>query len=273
MQATRSGLTRRRSAVIGVIVATVAIVALITPTYLAGWAPLAHWTCSLTGQTSTQVDWVPISLANSPYGGTVFVNASVPSGPFGSGTPPLLAGGGETNGTVWGAFWEVEVTVWRQENTTTWGPGPNVRCSGAYSVSLLSATPPQIYTGEIFDWVGGPIFGPNSTTDHSEPTVYNLSSGSNASSLGFSNGFSLANAPSVTTCGSGPQSIAVRSSGLTVRIFNETNGAEYLISMAMPTTQIFHYTFPGDFGTWQIDNLSVPGGPGGGWAFSYAPCS
>jgi len=34
-------------------------------------------------------------------------------------------------------------------------------------------------------------------------------------------------------------------------------------------TATWSYWFPPDFGTWQIDNLSAPGGPGGGWAFNF----
>jgi hypothetical protein len=44
------------------------------------------------------------------------------------------------------------------------------------------------------------------------------------------------------------------------------------VPFIIPVTESYHYTFPANFGIWEVDNLSAPGGPGGGWAFSYEPC-
>jgi hypothetical protein len=262
---------RRRATFLAAVIAVVAV-AIVSTTYFLGLAPVAHWACVESGSPSTQVAWVPLSLANSPYGGTVFVNATVPSGPLGGSTPGLYVGGEESNGTVWGSFWQVIVTVSPVQNATSWGVGANVRCANGFSAAFLSASPQQVYTGAIFNWMGGPLFGPNSTTDRAEPTGYNLSSGANASSLNFSNGFLAANAPSVNTCGLGPQSIPVRSSSFTVWISHSSGDTRSGTPYTLPSSQAFHYIFPANFGAWQVDNLSAPGGPGGGWAFSYSPC-
>ncbi len=263
---------RRRWAVITVVVVTAIVVGLFTPTWIAGWAPVIHWACESVGEVANQTAWAPLSLENSPYGGLAFVNATVLSGTFGSTTPGMLVGGGETNGTVWGAFWQVIVGVSPLQNQTVWGPGTNVRCSAPFTVALLTVSRPQVYTGEIFSWPGGPLFGPNSTSDLSEPTMYNFSSSVNASSLYFSNGFHTANAQNVSTCGGKARSIPVQSSQFTVWVPYSSSGRSIAIPITIPSLQRFSYSFPANFGTWQVDNLSAPGGPGGGWAFSYSPC-
>lgn len=257
------------------VVAVVVVVGLAVPTWIGGWALLAHTACISGGVVSTQIAWAPLSLENSPYGGLARVNATVPSDTFGSATTgSMLVGGGETNGSIWGAFWQVVVGVSPLQNQTVWGPGTNVRCTAPFTVALLTVSHPQVYTGEIFSWLGGPLFGPNSTSDLSEPTMYNLSSSVNASSLYFSNGFHTANAQNVSTCDGRAQLIPVRSSQFTVWVRYTSSGKSTAIPFTMPSLQRFSYSFPANFGTWQVDNLSAPGGPGGGWAFNYVgPCS
>ena len=263
---------RRRWIAVAGVVAVVVVVGLAVPTWVGGWAPIAHWTCQPDSEVFTRIAWAPLSLANSPYGGFAFVNATVPSGPFGSTTPGLHVGGGEKNGTVWGGFWQVIAEVSPLQNQTVWGPGTNLRCAAPFTVRLLTVGRPQVYTGEIFNWHGGPLFGPNSTSDSSEPTSYNLSSSANGSSLYFSNGFYSANAQNVSTCGGRAQSIPVQSSQFTVWVPYSSSGKSTAIPFTIPSLQRFSYSFPANFGTWQVDNLSAPGGPGGGWAFSYSPC-
>jgi len=262
----------RRPVGIATVVAVVALVSVVTPTFTLGWAPVLHWKCVSIREVSTQTIWAPLSLANSPYGGSVFVNATTPSGPFGSATPGLHVGGGELNGSVWGGLWQVIANVTELENRLVWGPGSNARCTAPFGVTLLTAGPPQVYTGEIFNWIGGPLFGPNSTTDYSEPTSYNLSASINDSSLYFSNGFHTPNAPTVSTCGQPARQVTVQSLQFTVWIPYSLDGRNYTAPFTMPSDQTFDYLFPGNFGTWQVDNLSAAGGPGGGWAFSFSPC-
>jgi hypothetical protein len=274
MKAAKYGPLYRKPVFLATVVVIVALICVFTPTYFAGWAPAVHWTCSPVGEVSTQIAWAPLSLANSPYGGFVFVNATVPPGLFGPATPGMLVGGGETNGTVWGAFWLVIAKVSTLENETVWGPGVNLRCTSPFAVSLITASQGQVYTGEIFNWPGGPLFGPNSTSDSSEPTSYNLSSSANGSSLYFSNGFHAANAQNVSTCDGVVRSFPVRSSRFTVRVPFSSGARNYTVPFTMPSLQTFHHVFPANFGTWQVDNLSAPGGPGGGWAFNYVgPCA
>jgi hypothetical protein len=184
----------------------------------------------------------------------------------------MFVGGGETNGSVWGAFWQVIVDVASVQNQTVWGPGAKVRCEGPFAVTLLTVGQPQVYTGGIFNWLGGPPFGPGSRSDASEPTQYNLSSAPNDSSFYFSNGFHTANVQNVSTCGGPARSIPAQSPQFIVWIPFSSNGKSHTVPFVVPSSQIFNYWFPANFGTWQVDNLSAPGGPGGGWAFSYSPC-
>lgn len=263
----------RRFILLGGVV-VIAIVCVFTPTYFAGWAPAVHWTCNPSAELFAQVAWTPISLANSPYGGMAFVNATVPPGEFGLGSPGLEVGGGERNGTVWGGFWQVVASVAPLENQTVWGPGTNSRCSARFSVNLQTARQPQVYTGEIFNWPGGPLFGPNSTSDSLEPTSYNLSASVNGSSLHFSNGFQDSNDQSVSTCGGGARLIPVHSTRFTVWVPYPSGESGSAVPFTLPSLESFNYSFPPNFGTWQVDNLSALGGPGGGWAFNYlGPCT
>jgi hypothetical protein len=50
------------------------------------------------------------------------------------------------------------------------------------------------------------------------------------------------------------------------------DGSIRVVNATVTVTADFEYTFPSDSGVWGVDNLSAPGGPGGGWAFSYTPC-
>ncbi|MGC2034334.1 MAG: hypothetical protein WA761_02675 [Thermoplasmata archaeon] len=61
--------------------------------------------------------------------------------------------------------------------------------------------------------------------------------------------------------------------GLPVKLLFTENEQNFSVPYVLPFTEQYTYTFPANFGTWQVDNLSAPGGPGGGWAFSYSPCS
>jgi hypothetical protein len=77
----------------------------------------------------------------------------------------------------------------------------------------------------------------------------------------------------VSTCGSSTASLWVTSHYLTLWYRFSTGQGSATVSFTAPESGAgFHYSFPADFGMWQVDNLSSPGGPGGGWAFSYAPC-
>jgi hypothetical protein len=91
----------------------------------------------------------------------------------------------------------------------------------------------------------------------------------------FNNGFTIANHVAISTCDTSAKSVPLpgNSATLKVRVQFTSNSLNRTAPMVLPFVESYDYFFPANFGSWQIDNLSAPGGPGGGWAFSYSPCS
>jgi hypothetical protein len=243
------------------------ILALALPTFVLGWAPLLHYSCEASGPVATATFSVPLSILNTPYGGEGFVNSTIPMDLFGNSpnaNPPNFVRGWEANGTIWGAFYKTNLTVYSDSNATSWGPGSNMHCSNPFILSLRLVSPGQGYEGAIFAWPGAPMFGPNSTSDHLEPDQLNFSSAPGDSTPFFSNGFSGENAENITTCGGPEKRIPMQSDFIRILISFGIGGEIQSQPVVLPFTQNFDYVFPANFGTWQVDNLSAPGGPGGG---------
>jgi hypothetical protein len=247
--------TRRRWVAVSALCASVLVLGLFLPTLIGGWAPVIHWTCRSGPTVLFETSQVPSLLINSPYGGHAWANVSFPL----SFLPGGLSGMGSQswNGsTTWSGF-QSNVSVYGTLNETVWGPGPNVRCTQPYFVSLAPIGNPS---GGIL------LLGPGNTSDRQEPNV--LFAGG---TITFLNGFEVSNQPQISTCGGPSQSVSMSSYALTLwaTIKSSSGSASFQLPIVVTT---FHYWFPSGFGTWQIDNLSAPGGPGGGWAFSYSPC-
>jgi len=251
---------KRWGTLLGVAI-VVLIVVLALPTWVGGWAPLAHWTCQRGSDVANETVQIPSLLLNSPYGGRVWGNVTFPLGflPFG------LVGestGDANGGADWAGF-QSNITVSTVENQTVWGPGSNVRCSEPFSVSLSPIGNPSL---------GITLLGAGNLSDQHEPTV--LFPGY-VNTIYFLNGFEAANSENVSTCGGPTQSVPlVTSTSLTLWAHFVSDGHNSTAAFTVPIVDSqYHYWFPANFGTWQVDNLSAPGGPGGGWAFSYTPCS
>ena len=267
-------LTRKRWAFLSITVVIVVVVGLILPTVVVSWAPLAHWTCETGSVVAHEYDtWVPAVLVNSPYGGNASGLGKMPwSFPGAWNGPPPANGsmsiGMETstsNGTSAGAFFIVNVSVSDTMTVLVAGPGANSRCSSPVTVAIES--PAEYATASHR------IPAPSNLSNVGEATNVSVDGRVNASfSVNFDNGFEQATEPSVSTCGGPSQTIPVSATGFQIS-FNVTIGdAVYLFPYTLPFLQSFQYTFPANAGTWQVDNLSAPGGPGGGWAFSYSAC-
>lgn len=204
---------------------------------------------------------VPALLLNSPYGGRAWANVSLPDG-YLPGHLNRLGTQESNGGAAWDGF-EAIFTSSLMGNVTSWGPGPNVRCTQLYSLAVAP--------GEN-DSLGIPLLGPGNVSDLGEPTTV----APNAYSFVlFQNGFNASNAPSVTTCGGSSESLPpVQSTSLELKIRFGAIGRSGELTYNFPSLAgEFHYWLPANFGTWQVDNLSASGGPGGGWAFSYSPCA
>jgi hypothetical protein len=266
---------RRRLILLSVASVSIVVIASLTLTVTGGWAPLLHWTCQKGGAVAELTNYyIPAVLVNSPYGGRAWGNGTFPvtfPGVWNGLPPPGVTkigfGTGASMGETLGAFFTVNVSFYRLGNVTAWGPGANVRCSQPFEVVLQ---PPTIYAE-----AGGGIMGPNNTSDSTEPSFALIYEGTQDQirSLFFDNAFEGANAADISTCGGPAQSIpSILSSYLSVWFPVTIQGQNLTIPYIVPVEESYHYWFPADFGTWQIDNLSAPGGPGGGWALSYSPC-
>ena len=88
----------------------------------------------------------------------------------------------------------------------------------------------------------------------------------------FNASFTEANSHPISTCDEPATSnrVAVDRFGLTFQWIR--GNSTTLVNFVVTYPTVYVYNFPGHLGTWQVDNLSMPGGPGGGWAFSYSPC-
>ena len=248
----------RRAILLSVGVVAVAI-ALVAPTWIASWSPLLHVTCVDGDRVEIAHVQIPGLLLNSPYGGDARGNATYPSGYLPGGLVGMQISAANS-GADWAGF-ESNITISTLTTQDVLGPGPNKPCSLPFAVVLHPIGNPS---------TGITILGPGNYSDQSEPNV--LFPGQ-SNSIEFSNGFTDANAPSISTCGAPAREIPLVSSHLSLWVLFSSNGVNRTVEFTVPVVTDFSYWLPADFGTWQIDNLSAPGGPGGGWAFSYTSCT
>lgn len=266
--ADRPRWTRRRKVEVLGAIGAVVVVGLLLPTALTTWAPLIHFACSNETEVFHGQLWTPAVVANSPYGGNVTDLGLVP--PYIPGTPGYPTswaglGAPAWNGMVGGAFLPLNVSVYRMANVTVWGPGANSRCSQQYS--LTWHTPSAVGQGGV---AFSTVVTPNQTSDAGEANTSILA----GVSFSFANGYAGPNEPSISTCGGAAVYRNVTATGLTVWTPAASTLGGLPIAVDLPFPATYHYLFPASFGSWQIDNLSAPGGPGGGWAFSFVgPCA
>jgi hypothetical protein len=265
--------------VVGIVVLVV-VVGLLVPTWISGWAPLAHTTCQASQVAATGTFLLPTAVVNSPFGGRGSVNSTYPATAVGyppSSVTYQISGVQMYNGSVAGSFVLDRATVAKLSNESVIGPGANTKCGQPFGLTF-DVVPANEggygYGGQIFTGPFGPYFGVNgSESDSGEPTVWNLGTPPGNSTSIFRQGFNGSNAPTVSTCGGPAESIPVVAQSLATWVSFRWNGVNYTAEVSLPLDQSFTYFFPANFGTWQVDDLSAPGGPGGGWAFSYSPCS
>lgn len=257
--------TRRRALVWGTTAGCVVALILVLPPLFAGWAPVLHRTCKTGTIAADEPFWIPAILVNAPYEGNVSGNASIPPGfivdgqGFGS-TDGMPA----SNGSVGGVFFHVWLALFSLVNTTVWGPGSNVACSHPFSMTATTDfNGSQVYSGILGNQ--------GNLSDSAEPHSYNLTAPPGGSTVYFDNGFVSANTQDISTCGGPAKSVPVNSPEFTVWVPFAIGNRTAIVPYEIPFDQMFHYRFPSN-GTWAIDNLSAPGGPGGGWAFSYSTC-
>lgn len=231
-----------------------------------------HFECARGSLLTSEYNWTPVLLVNSPYGGAS--NASLSAA-------GQLSGARAQNGSATAVFGMGEWFVYSVNRDWAVGPGSSPACQ-SYEVEHTPSIPAWQQSGGC---AGCLVFGAGNQSDTSESTQFNLSvwggpGSSGATSIIFHNGFYSGNAPNVSTCGGPAKTLETRSSWLDLQVPFVSNGDHLTFNVTIPTifgysayTANFSYVFPGNFGTWAVDNLSGPGGPGGGWAFDYlGPC-
>jgi len=260
----RMGLLRvARRLIIPVTVSLVLI--LLLPTFLLGWGTAVHWVCYRSGVKGEEPELaVPVAVSNAPYGGnaTEMTSLGYPSDyrgwSAGNGGPAHTS---RTISEVEQVFFNV--TFMSATNVLTFGPGPDGRCVQGIVAVLQNPdapgfVPADVHIGSVFSdrnesnnvsahWTNGP------------PPLFNAS-------------FTQANSPPISTCNEPARAYTVRSHYFHVQFQWNNSDSHVLINFVSSYQSTYTYNFPADFGIWQVDNLSMPGGPGGGWAFSYSPC-
>ena len=273
---TADGARTRRIVTGGGIAGVLLVVALVLSTFVASWSPLMHWTCGRESLVVEQPNaFVPTVLVNSPYGGEASGEGLLPwyfPGMWNGPPPPpeenLKVGWGTnaSNGSAAGAFFTVNVSVYRDASSIQLGPGPNAPCSRQYSVGFQSPT--------LYKSTAATIATLNHMSDRGEATNVTIFGVTPGSPAYFNNSFTTANRMSVSTCGLGSLVLPIVATGLTIYIHANFDGGPLSIPYVLPVQESYNYTFPANFGVWQIDDLAIgPGAPGGGLAFSYSPCS
>jgi len=196
----------------------------------------------------TLTPWVGV---NSPYlgmanGSYTFYNTTTGGGgTFGYGPA--------RNGTVLGFAADAEWTIFSAAGTN---------CVGGYRGS-----PSYFYEG-TGTWVW--LVLSNLTNDSQEPAFFVNLSGTTP--VYANNSFYHATG-TVSTCGQGGKSLGLTAARIWVSVPFEYEGLTHFLNTTIPIIAHYQYYFPPDGGVWEVDNLSAPGGPGGGWAFSYSPCT
>jgi len=219
--------------------------------------PFVHTICANGGPVSVSVaTWIPAIILNSPYGGES--GGNVTGGP-GDG----MSMWGAENGSAYWAGYRSLLTIDALQNQTVPGLGRNDRCGSAVLIEMSRAGP--LAEGIL-------LLGPGNPSDATEPRSLILGEANN---ITFNNSFSRANAEEISTCAGSAVHRTVVAPGPTVWYSYVSSDMNRTILLHVPLAITdYNYTFPANFGSWAIDNLSVPGGPGGGWAFEYlGPCS
>ena len=251
----------RRFTLISVVAVLAVLALLILWSVLGAWGSILHSQCETRQAEGTFNVQIPALLLNSPYGGLAWGNVSfvpgfLPNDVTGEGTRD------SNGGADWAGF-DSKVILSSVENVTAWGAGENTRCTSPYALTLEP-------TGNLSQ--GIPIMGPGNSSDALEPTTI---SGGTLPSVSFDNQFVVSNGDNVSTCGGSAKSLPLVVSSYLILSFRfNSTGQSHEAPLDLPiTSSQYHYWFPANFGTWQVDNLSEPGGPGGGWSFNFVgPC-
>ncbi len=232
---------------------------------IGGLSLLSHKSCTRHEAVATALFWTPFELLNAPYLGSASYLASFQLYEL-NGLTNVTASGTLLHGNLSSGYFETQNwMIFSLANSSEAGPGVNRPCESAFSAAIA----PTNFTSSFQGFV---LQGPGNTSNMNEPTTYPKAPPQHPSAV-FANAFVAANHAPVSTCGSIAQSVSVSSALFEISLSVTGPMGVITTSAIVVSLENFTYHFPANGGTWQVDNLSAPGGPGGGWAFSYSSCS
>jgi|GEM_PF-1387160 hypothetical protein len=242
----------------GVIVAVLIVGLTLTSPHASVNAPPVTQVCQVGPVVANVTDALtPGVVLNSPYGAPYSDQSSV--------TTYLGNGAYLTdfswNGSVWGVFDFANWTIYQETGTSN----GSVACDKQF-VALEEATP-------IGDILPLGMYA----NDSGEPGFFQINDSSyggpvSGGPIYYWNAF-YHQTSKLSTCGTNESIQRVTSDHVDVGVPFTYQGSTHMVNATVPEQSTFHYIFPAGLGSWSIDNLSAPGGPGGGWAFSYlGPC-
>lgn len=224
----------------------------------------SHVSCDLGKVAGSETIWTPYSLTNTPYLGRSYYDASFDLFETFGPTHVTLSGAQGKGNISTGYFETQKWTLQNQSNVTVVGPGPIHPCASRYSASP-SAPVPDISVQ------GLPLQGPGNTTNAGEPTTFNDSGA--LPSATFANGFVTANLPPMATCGTSSKELNFSSTSFDISVAINGFAGSASTTLSISSVENYTYYFPGNAGTWLVDDLqlNIPlRGPG--LAFSWEPC-
>jgi hypothetical protein len=209
------------------------------------------------GRTVSVVNgtYSPLLLLNSPYA-TPYSDPSNGSVLVYNGSKSV--GFTAYNGSTWGYFERMDWFVKIGQGSA----GDEPLCSSLfYPVASddWTSSIQVLYNNSISNFVNDSMVPDHVQTNTSGGPVY------------FNDRFSKASI-TISTCGAVTAIRGLTSTHITVGIPFVYQGVSHVAYTILDITTHYRYVFPANGGIWAVDNLSAPGGPGGGWAFSYSPC-
>lgn len=198
----------------------------------------------------------PVMIINSPYlgaaSGTLTTFTNISGHPY-----TITQATGSRNGSIAYLLQLLNWTVWTTHHVGT-GSGS---CHGVYSLSWVPTGTSVLNSSANY-------------TNDSDSQQY-IGGGSppwpNGAPLGYVyfNDSVTEGTFEVSTCGGSAIHLQARSTYLDLRIPFAFQGVWHTQDVSFRALTNYTYTFPTNSGVWSVDALNLPGGPGGGWAFSY----
>jgi len=230
--------------------------------------PFSHEACVRGGAVTTEQEGTPFGVFNAPYDGAAWMHA-IFHYPW-----HYAAGIGWNipNSTVdYEVFDLVNWTLFSDQTEVVPGSAPNTPCASVWQAIPVGPDNPGGGAGPI------PPLENATPSDVAAPYVlYNSTYWELHGwpvSASFDLNFTGANSAPVNTCGGPPTTLHEFSTSIRLGLSFTWGSNHAFVSVELPDLLWLNYTFPGNAGVWQVDNLNLgPDAPGTGLAFVFSPC-